>query len=161
MRSSVDTATHIEIYKSFKEATCVVHTHSRYATIFAQADMAVPCLGTTHADYFYGTIPCIPCPTYPEVQGDYEKSTGTAIASFYNKNKIDYNSIQACLISGHAPFVWGRSIESALENAYVLEIVCEYAYKTMSLNPESYLSRYVIDKHFLRKHGAKKYYGQR
>ena len=140
-KCSVDTPTHLEIYKSFEEATCIIHTHSRYATIFAQAARSVPCLGTTHADYFYGDIPCIPCPTFPEVQEDYEKYTGINITSFYKDNNIDYNNIQACLIAGHAPFVWGRSIESALENAYVLEIVCEYAYRTLSLNSESHLSR--------------------
>tara|TARA_B100001250_G_scaffold396427_1_gene402403 strand:+ start:252 stop:932 length:681 start_codon:yes stop_codon:yes gene_type:complete len=160
LKCSVDTPTHLEIYKSFEEAVCIIHTHSRYATIFAQAALSVPCLGTTHADYFYGDIPCIPCPTFPEVQEDYEKYTGINITSFYKDNNIDYNSIQACLIAGHAPFVWGRSIETALENAYVLEIVCEYAYRTLSLNSESHLSRYIIDKHFLRKHGNNKYYGQ-
>ncbi|HBY68779.1 MAG TPA: L-ribulose-5-phosphate 4-epimerase [Flavobacteriaceae bacterium] len=160
LKCSVDTPTHVEIYKAFDDTRCVIHTHSKYATIFAQANMEIPCLGTTHADYFYGNIPCVPCPNHTEIESAYEKFTGKSITSFYNEKNIVYNEVQACLVSGHGPFVWGNTIEKALENAQVLEIVAEYAYKTLMLNKESYLPQYILNKHFLRKHGAKKYYGQ-
>ena len=156
----MDTPTHLEIYKSFDDVRCVIHTHSRYATIFAQAASEIPCLGTTHADYFYGNIPCVDCPTKREVDRNYEEYTGKSITSFHIQNNIDYNSMQACLVAGHGPFVWGKTIDSALENAKVLEIIAELAHKTLSLNKNSYLPRYILNKHFLRKHGDKKYYGQ-
>lgn len=160
LRPSVDMPTHLEIYKVFENANCVVHTHSKYATIFAQAALPIPCLGTTHSDYFYGDIPCIPHPLGKEVSENYEINTGRIICEFYKKQGISPKSVQACLVSGHAPFVWGSNIEDALENAYVLEIISEYAYKTLMLNPESSLSKEILEKHFFRKHGSEKYYGQ-
>jgi len=157
---SVDTPTHLEIYKAFDNANCIIHTHSKYATIFAQSGHAVPCLGTTHSDYFCGDIPCVPHPLGPEALENYERNTGRIICEFYRQQGIDPTNIQACLVKGHAPFVWAPNIEAALENAYVLEIISEYAYKTLILNPESSLSKEILDKHFFRKHGTGKYYGQ-
>jgi len=160
LKPSVDTWTHLEIYRNFDNAKCVVHTHSKYATIFAQAARSIPCLGTTHSDYFCGNIPCVPHPEGTDISESYERNTGRIICEFFKQHGINPVNIQACLVSGHAPFVWGDSIESALENAHVLEIVSEYAYKTLMLNPESSLSKEILDKHFFRKHGGGKYYGQ-
>ena len=160
LKPSVDMSTHLEIYKIFENTNCVVHTHSKYATIFAQANRSIPCLGTTHSDYFYGDIPCIPHPLGKEVSENYETNTGRIICEFYKKQGISPENVQACLVAGHGPFVWGQNIESALENAHVLEIVSEYAYKTLILNSKSTLSGEILDKHFFRKHGSEKYYGQ-
>jgi|TARA_R110000824_G_scaffold101327_3_gene240704 L-ribulose-5-phosphate 4-epimerase len=158
---SVDLPTHLEIYKSFMGICSIAHTHSKYATIFAQSQKSIPCLGTTHADYFFGEIPCIAYPTTEEVVKNYEKYTGAAIIKFYKMQDIGYNDIPACLLAGHGPFVWGNTVDKAIEHAYVLELVAEMAYKTLLLNPESTLEKFIIDKHFLRKHGDKGYYGQR
>jgi len=160
LKPSVDTPTHIRIYENFESVSSVVHTHSKYATIFAQAGMSIPCLGTTHADYFYGTVPCIPHPCESQIQQDYESNTGKVICDYFHENNIDPTQVQACLVDGHAPFVWGKDVKSALENAYVLEIVAEFAFKTLQLNPSASLSDSILDKHFLRKHGNSKYYGQ-
>jgi len=159
-KPSVDLPTHLEIYKNFDNVSCVVHTHSKYATIFAQAGLNIPCLGTTHSDYFYGDVPCIPHPSRKEVQQDYELHTGRKICNFFKKNKINHQQVQACVIVGHGVFSWGRTVQKALENAYVLEVVSEMAYKTLLLNRDTNLSTYIVDKHFLRKNGENKYYGQ-
>jgi len=137
-----------------------VHTHSKYSTIFAQAGRDIPCLGTTHADYFYGDIPCVSHPSKKLVKNDYELNTGNLIVEHYHKNDIKYDYMPACIVSGHGTFVWGENIEKALENVYVLEIIAEMAYKTLLLNPKASLKKYVLDKHYLRKHGDNKYYGQ-
>lgn len=160
LKPSVDTPTHIEIYENFESVSSIVHTHSKYATIFAQAGMSIPCLGTTHADYFYGTVPCVPCPSDAQVQQNYESSTGKVICQHFYENGIDPTQVQACLVGGHAPFVWGKNVKSALENAYVLEVIAEFAFKTLQLNSSARLADTVLDKHFLRKHGDSKYYGQ-
>ena len=160
LKGSVDTPTHIELYKAFPRATCIIHTHSKYATIFAQAQKSIPCIGTTHADYFYGEIPCVSSPNASATQAGYEKHTGIAIQQFYKEHNLSYSQMPACLVGGHGPFVWGKSIDKALENAYVLEIVAEYAYKSMLLGDQEPLRRHLLDKHFLRKHGSDKYYGQ-
>jgi len=160
LKPSVDMPTHLKIYEKFDNVASVVHTHSKYATVFAQAGRPIPCLGTTHADYFYGTIPCIPHPNSSQIKENYEAKTGEAICDYFRENNIDPLQMQACLIKGHAPFIWGKTIESALENAYVLEIIAEFAYKTLKINPKANLARPVLNKHFLRKHGKDKYYGQ-
>ena len=158
-KPSVDLPTHLELYNVFPEIGCVVHTHSKYATIFAQASTPIPCLGTTHADYFYGEIPCVPHPSSDKMDA-YEVNTGKIIGEHFHNNSLNYEQIAACIVDGHGPFVWGKTIEKALKNAYVLEIVAEMAYKSLILNSKSNLNQFIIDKHFLRKHGEQKYYGQ-
>lgn len=160
LKPSVDTPTHLALYRGFKNIGCVVHTHSKYSTIFAQAGCDIPCLGTTHADYFYGDIPCVSHPSKKLVKTDYELNTGNLIVEHYQKNDIKYDYMPACIVSGHGTFVWGENIEKALENVYVLEVIAEMAYKTLLLNPKASLKKYVLDKHYLRKHGDSKYYGQ-
>ena len=160
LKPSVDTPTHIALYKEFPGIGCVIHTHSKYSTIFAQSGQPIPCLGTTHADYFYGSIPCIKHPQKEEVQQDYELNTGKIICAHYLNNDINYKQVPACTVMGHGVFVWGKDIQDALQNAYVLEIIAEMAYKTLLINPSATLADYVLDKHFLRKHGDNKYYGQ-
>ena len=159
-KPSVDTPTHLEIYKEFSEVGSIVHTHSKYATIFAQANKNISCMGTTHADYFDGTIPCISCPSAEDVKGEYEANTGKAIISHFINAGTDPMRIPAVLVSGHGPFCWGESTEEALENAYVLEKVAEMAYKTLVLSGNHRLPEYILRKHFDRKHGEEKYYGQ-
>lgn len=160
LKPSVDTPTHLALYRGFKDLMCVVHVHSKYSTIFAQAGLDIPCLGTTHADYFYGDIPCVPHPSIEEVRGEYEMNTGNLIVEHYRKNNINYCHIPACVVSGHGAFIWGENINDTLERAFVLEVVAEMAFKTRMMNPQASLEKYVLDKHYLRKHGNKKYYGQ-
>ena len=159
-KPSVDTPSHIEIYNAFPKIKSVIHTHSKYATIFAQANRCIPCLGTTHADYFYGDVPCVPHPQAPEVNNGYEMHTGRIIGEYFTKNKINYLHTPACIVQGHGVFVWGENISTTLETAYVLEVISEMAFKTLMLEPKAKLERYVRDKHFFRKHGTTKYYGQ-
>lgn len=160
MKPSVDTKIHLEIYKGFSDVGAVVHTHSVHATAFAQANKPIPCLGTTHADYFYGEIPCVPQPTAEELDDDYEKYTGLRIVDYFDYFDIDYNHIPAALVEGHGVFCWGKTVEDAVETAIILEKVAEMAILTLSLNKDSNLSDYVLEKHFTRKHGDSKYYGQ-
>jgi len=159
-RPSVDLPTHMAIYKYFEEINCIVHTHSKYSTIFAQANKKIPCLGTTHADYFYGDIPCIPHPIEEDVLRDYEASTGRMVGEYYFNNKISYSEIPSCLIGGHGAFSWSDTIPSALEIAKVTEIVAEMTYKTLMLNSKASLEEFILSKHFLRKNGENKLYGQ-
>lgn len=157
---SVDTPSHLSLYKNFKNINCIIHTHSKYATIFAQAGMSVPCLGTTHADYFYGDVPCVKHPAEDKVTENYEKETGEVIHKWFTKNKINPDRMKATLVKGHGVFCWGSDLQKTLERAYVLELISEMAYKTLLLNPNSQLEKFILDKHFLRKHGNNKYYGQ-
>jgi L-ribulose-5-phosphate 4-epimerase len=159
-KPSVDTPTHLELYNRFPGIGCVVHTHSKYGTIFAQANRAIPCLGTTHADYFADEIPCIPHPDQKEISEDYEISTGRIIGEYFNENRINYNHVPGCLVQGHGVFVWGEKGNKAIETAYVLELVAEMAFKTLVLEPSSQLADFVAEKHFTRKHGQTSYYGQ-
>ena len=159
-KPSVDLPTHLELYRECPEINSVIHTHSKYATIFAQSSRSIPCLGTTHADYFFGNIPCISHPNANAVREEYEKNTGASIIKFYKANNISYNDMAACLIDGHGPFVWGTSIKVSVERAHVLELVAEMAHKTLLLNPDAFLEVFITKKHFLRKHGNKSYYGQ-
>ena len=159
-KPSVDTPTHLELYNLFPGIECIVHTHSKYGTIFAQSNRAIPCLGTTHADYFAGEIPCIPHPDQKGVNEDYEASTGRIIGEYFNENRINYNHVPGCLVQGHGVFVWGETGNKAIETAYVLELVAEMAYKTLVLEPFSQLTDFVAEKHFARKHGQTSYYGQ-
>ena len=164
LKSSVDTEIHLEIYKSFHQVGAVIHTHSNYATAFAQAKMPIPYLGTTHADYFYGDIPVIEDLSKEEILIDYEKNIGKKIVQHFRENNIDPSQMPAVLIPSHGSIVWGPTIEKTLETAIVLEEVAKLAYKTLNLSQAcdkiTSQSLDLLDKHFLRKHGDKKYYGQ-
>lgn len=157
---SSDTATHIEIYKSFEGVGGVVHTHSKWGTIFSQAGKAIPALGTTHGDNFYGDIPCTPALTKSQVKGEYEKQTGLQIVNTFKEQKIDHLAVPAVVVANHAPFAWGRNAMKAVENAAVLEYCAEMAYYTLDINPDAKINKYILDKHYMRKHGKDAYYGQ-
>jgi L-ribulose-5-phosphate 4-epimerase len=162
LKPSVDTPTHIELYNAFPEANSVIHTHSKYCTIFAQAKMPIPCLGTTHADYFYGPIPVVDELSPKEIEEEYEKNIGLKIVNYFKENNISPDAVKAALSPSHGVFVWGSSLDEALKNAIVLENVAEMAYKTLSLcyNEPISCDLNLLRKHFLRKNGEKKYYGQ-
>lgn len=158
LNPSSDLKTHLVLYKQFAGIGGVVHTHSTFATSFAQAKQPVPALGTTHADAFYGPVPCTRELTAEEVGGDYEKSTGDVIAETVGDG---YDSIPAVLAACHGPFAWGKSPAKAVENIAVLEETAKMALYTLQLNPGiSPVADYLLDKHYLRKHGANAYYGQ-
>lgn len=158
---SSDTPTHLEIYKTFKGVNAVVHTHSRWATSWAQAGMDIPCLGTTHADNFYGDIPCTRKMTRQEIQASYEKETGTVIIETFNNRQIDPLKVGAVIVANHGPFSWGISIDKAVKNSVVMEYVAEMAYHSIQLNQDADMQQTLLDKHFLRKHGKNAYYGQK
>jgi L-ribulose-5-phosphate 4-epimerase len=159
LRPSSDLATHLELYKHFPNIGGVAHTHSEFATAWAQAEKAIPCFGTTHADYFHGPVPVTPKLSTEEIAGDYELATGEIICRTFAK--LDPEAIPAVLVAGHAPFCWGPSAAEAAHNAVILEYVARMAYHTVSINAESRsLARELHDKHFLRKHGRNAYYGQ-
>ena len=158
LKPSSDLATHLEIYKNFEKVGGVAHTHSKWATIFAQAGKNVPMLGTTHADTFYGDVPCSRPLTKCEIEGNYEMETGKVICeTFADKNYLD---IPAVVVYSHGPFTWGKDSESAVQNSIVLEEVSMMAYHTLQLNPNAHFDKELADKHYYRKHGAKAYYGQ-
>ena len=157
-KPSSDTKTHLELYKNCPDIGGIVHTHSINAVAFAQAGINIPALGTTHADYFYGDIPCTRSLTEHEVIEDYEKNTGKVILEIINK---DYPlSIPACIVKNHGPFAWGTDANNAVHNAVVLETIAEMNLKTLQLNPNAKIDQYVLDKHYNRKHGKNAYYGQ-
>ena len=159
LRPSSDLATHLEIYKQFASAGGVAHTHSEFATAWAQAEKPIPCFGTTHADYFHGPVPVTDRLSPAEISGDYELETGKAICRTFSKH--DSGGIPAVLVAGHAPFCWGPTAAEAAHNAVILEYVARMAYHTLLINAESQpLPRELHDKHFLRKHGRNAYYGQ-
>jgi len=158
-RPSSDTETHRRLFQAFAGIRSVVHTHSRNAVAFAQACREIPCLGTTHADYFYGKIPVTRTLTPDEIQRGYEWETGNVIVERFQG--IDPSQVCAVLVAHHGPFAWGLSGAKAVENALALEIIAEMAIKTLQLNPQSLpIPAALLDKHFLRKHGAAAYYGQ-
>ena len=161
LNPSSDTATHIELYKAFENIGGIVHTHSRYATVWAQAELDVPALGTTHADYFYGDVPCTRRLTDSEINTDYEKNTGLVIIEEFKRRGIDPTAMQAAVISGHAPFCWGKNASDAVHNAVVLEEVAMMAISTRQLNKTIKIQQTLSDKHYFRKHGANAYYGQK
>lgn len=159
LKPSSDTPTHLELYKAFPNIGGVVHTHSRWATTFAQAAMDIPALGTTHADTFYGDIPCTRPMTDAEIQGEYEKETGSVIIETFNAKEPD--DIPAVLVHSHGSFTWGKNAADALEHAVILEEVAFMAWHSLSLNPERVtMQQTLLDKHYLRKHGKNAYYGQ-
>jgi len=160
-RPSSDTRTHVELYRAFANIGGIVHTHSLHATAFSQARREIPCLGTTHADHFYGTIPVTRDLTAAEINGDYELETGKVIIERFRAGKIDPDDMPAVLVASHAPFVWGKTPQKALENAIALEYVARMQIATWQLNPETRgVGQVLLDKHFKRKHGAGAYYGQ-
>lgn len=160
-RPSSDTATHIELYKAFDKIGGVVHTHSSYATSWAQSGRGIPCYGTTHADYFYGEIPCVRCLNEKEIEDAYEENTGHLIVNEFERLKKDPEAVAAVLCKNHGPFAWGKDAFEAVHNAVVLEEVAKMAYCTeiinTSVNPAP---QELQDKHYYRKHGANAYYGQ-
>ncbi len=158
-KPSSDTLTHIELYKAFPEIGGIVHTHSTYAVAWAQALKAIPALGTTHADHFYGEIPCTRILTQQEVDRGYEKETGMVIVeTFKNINPLHMPGV---LVGNHGPFTWGTNAGKAVYNAVVLEEVARMALLTFQLGNENPINKYLLDKHFNRKHGKNAYYGQK
>lgn len=160
-RPSSDTPTHLELYRRFPEMKGIVHTHSTNAVAFAQAGMNIPALGTTHADYFFGDIPCARELTKEEVESAYEKNTGKVIIETIEKLGYDHMAIPGIIIKNHGPFAWGTSPAKAVYNAVVMEKVAEMDLKTLALNPNAEMKQYVLDKHYYRKHGPGAYYGQK
>ena len=159
LRPSSDLPTHLELYRQFPSIGGVAHTHSEFATAWAQAETPIPCFGTTHADYFHGSVPVTDRLRTSEIEGDYELETGVAICRAFDGLSPD--SIPAVLVAGHAPFCWGANAREAAHNAVILEYVAKMAYHTLVINAESRpLARELHDKHFLRKHGRNAYYGQ-
>jgi L-ribulose-5-phosphate 4-epimerase len=159
LRPSSDTPTHIELYKAFKEIGGIVHTHSEHATSWAQACRSIPCYGTTHADYFYGPIPCTRSLTQQEIDEGYEKHTGTVIIETFEHG--DVMAVPGVLCANHGPFSWGKDPHEAVHNAVVLEVVSKMALMTETLNKEiKPAPKRILDKHYLRKHGSNAYYGQ-
>jgi L-ribulose-5-phosphate 4-epimerase len=160
-RPSSDTATHLELYRKFPAIQGIVHTHSRWATIWAQAGRDLPAFGTTHADYYYGTVPCTRKLSQSEIEKDYELNTGKVIVETFNERKLKAEDIPAVLVDGHGPFTWGKSAADALHNAVVLEECAMMAWHSLMLQPDlSPLDQHLLDKHYLRKHGKNAYYGQ-
>jgi L-ribulose-5-phosphate 4-epimerase len=158
-RPSSDLPTHLELYKAFPKIGGVVHTHSEYATAWAQARRSIPCFGTTHADYFFGSVPVTDEIKDEDISSEYEKNTGHEIVRSFQKQS--YEDIPAVLVANHGPFAWGPTPESAAHNAVILEAVARMAYFTATLNRDApAIGRQLHDKHYLRKHGSNAYYGQ-
>lgn len=162
LRPSSDTPTHIALYRAFKDIGGIVHTHSPWATSWAQAGRAIPALGTTHADYFYGEIPCTRAMTEAEITGAYERETGNVIIETFTAGGIDPNQVPAVLVNSHAPFCWGKDPHNAVHNAVVVEEVAKMALHTFQLSSHERqpMDQQLLDRHFLRKHGRNAYYGQ-
>lgn len=162
LRPSSDLLTHLELYRAFPQVNAVVHTHSRYATALAQAERDLPCYGTTHADTFYGSVPCTRHLTEAEVQEGYEKNTGVVIVETFRERNIDPSATPGVLVRKHGPFTWGSSSQKAVENALILEETAHMALLTEQFNPKvARAPQYLQDKHYFRKHGANAYYGQK
>jgi L-ribulose-5-phosphate 4-epimerase len=161
LKPSSDLDTHTLLYREFLTIGAVVHTHSEYATSFAQAGLAIPALGTTHADYFYGPVPCTQPLSDEACAGRYVHETGLAIVNHFKRQGIDPLAVPACLVNGHAPFCWGTDAHDAAHNAVVLEAIAKMAYKTLTLVPNHPgVSQALLDRHYFRKHGSTATYGQ-
>lgn len=161
LRPSSDTKTHLEIYKAFKEIGGVVHTHSLFATAWAQAKRSLPCFGTTHADYFYGEVPCTGLLEDERIKSDYERETGILIVETFNAKNLDPMKMKAILTASHGPFTWGKDAEEAVYLSVMLEEIARLNYYTIALNPDiNSIKSSLLDKHYLRKHGNNAYYGQ-
>ena len=157
---SSDTKTHLEIYRAFPAVGGITHTHSINAVAFAQAGIDIPALGTTHADYFYGPVPCTRELSRDEVHEDYEKNTGKVIVECIRERGIDPIAVPGIIVKNHGPFTWGKDADASVYHAVVLEAVAEMDMKTLMLNPAAGMAQYVLDKHYMRKHGPDAYYGQ-
>ena len=158
-KPSSDTPTHLELYRAFKNVGGICHTHSRWATSFAMAGTGILPMGTTHADYFYGEIPCTRYMTPDEINGEYEKETGNVIIETFKG--IDPMTIPAVVVMSHGPFTWGKNAAESVHNAVVLEEAAFMDYHAVDINPKTgYMQQELLDKHYLRKHGKNAYYGQ-
>lgn len=161
LRPSSDTPTHLHLYREFRDIGAIVHTHSRHAVSWAQAEREIDCFGTTHADHFRGTIPVTRRLQAREIQRDYERNTGVVIVKRFRETGIDPQEMPAVLVACHGPFVWGKNTKAAVENAIVLESIAYMALQTLVLKPgANSIDEELLKKHFLRKHGAEAYYGQ-
>jgi L-ribulose-5-phosphate 4-epimerase len=159
LRPSSDLATHLQLYRHFSDIGAIAHTHSEFATAWAQARRPIPCFGTTHADYFYGPVPVTADLSPKEIAADYEENTGIAICRLFKNS--DPMAVPAALVAGHAPFCWGANAAEAAHNAVILEYVAKMSYYTLAIHSEATsLPRDLHDKHYLRKHGDSAYYGQ-
>lgn len=161
-KPSSDTPTHLELYRKFPNIGGVVHTHSTWATIWSQAGKSIPAYGTTHADYFYGAIPCTRKMSQKEISGEYELETGKVIVETFKNLGLDSQKVPAVLVNSHGPFAWGKSPLDSVHNAVVLEELAKMAFNTETLNRSiGSMQDELLDKHFLRKHGENSYYGQK
>lgn len=160
-KPSSDTPTHLEIYRNFESVGGITHTHSVNAVAYAQAGKDIPALGTTHADYFYGDIPCTRMLSEEEVKTDYELNTGKVIVETFKNRGIDTMAVPSCVVQNHGPFSWGKDADKSVYHAVVMEKVAEMDIKALLINPNSVMPQYVLDKHYFRKHGANAYYGQK
>ena len=158
LKPSSDTPTHLELYGSFESIGGIVHTHSPWATSWAQAGKSIPVYGTTHADYFYGPVPCTGSFTREEVESGYEANTGRIIVESFSD--LDHRTMPAVLVHGHGPFTWGKDVEDAVHHAVVLEEVARMAFRTEMLGKKQPLEKFLLDRHYRRKHGNDAYYGQ-
>jgi L-ribulose-5-phosphate 4-epimerase len=158
LKPSSDAPTHLVLYRQFPELGGIVHTHSEWATSWAQAGRSIPAMGTTHADYFYGEIPCTRKMTQEEIAGNYELETGRVIVERFKG--LNPQQLPGVLVNNHGPFSWGTDAANAVHNAVVLEEVAKMAFRTLILNPEASMEQVLLDRHFLRKHGKDAYYGQ-
>ena len=158
LKPSSDSATHLVLYRQFANIGGAVHTHSEWATTWAQAGKGIPAIGTTHADYFYGEIPCTRKMTKSEIEGEYELETGNVIVERFKG--LNPDQIPGVLVNNHGPFTWGKDVNDAVHNSVVLEEVAKIAFRSFQLNPEISMGQPLLDKHFLRKHGKSAYYGQ-
>lgn len=161
LKPSSDLATHLELYRHFKDIGGVVHTHSINAVAWAQAGKDIPALGTTHGDYFYGQIPCTRLMTKEEIKDNYELNTGKVVVEEFEKRHVDPNQMPGVLVHSHGPFTWGKDPFDAVHNSVVLDTLAKMALKTITINGDvDSMQRELLDKHFLRKHGPGAYYGQ-
>lgn len=161
LKPSSDLPTHVVLYQAFETIKAIVHTHSQHAVMWAQAGLDIPAYGTTHADTFYGAVPCTRVLTKGEIEGAYEKETGKVIAETFNERELDPFAVPGVIVNGHGPFSWGESLQKAVDNSLVLDEVAKMAVGTELINPKiSRVSQDLLNKHYFRKHGKAAYYGQ-